>query len=105
MLANLAHDIRTPLTGILAMSELLLASDLPDHERRWAAAMKDAAGHLARLTTLVIDAAKAGSTGLILHVEPFVLRDFVNAIAQSLTARAEGKALDVRIVSADGLPV
>jgi CheY-like chemotaxis protein len=105
-LANLAHDIRTPLTGILAMSELLLASDdLPDRERRWAAATKDAAGHLARLTTLVVDAAKAGSTGLKLHAEPFALRDFVNGVVQSLTARAEGKALDVKLSVAKGLPV
>ena len=28
-LAALAHDIRTPLTGILALAELLAASDLP----------------------------------------------------------------------------
>jgi CheY-like chemotaxis protein len=103
-LANLAHDIRTPLTGILALSELLHASDLPDRERRWAAALKDAVGHLTRLTTLVVDAARAGRSELILHPEPFVLRDLVNAAAQSLAARAEGKALDVEVTIAKGLP-
>ncbi len=104
-LAGLAHDIRTPLTGILALSELLLASSLPERERRWAAAMKDAASHLARLTTLVVDAAKAGSSDLILHAEPFALRDFADAVAQSLNARAEGKALKVEISIAGNLPV
>lgn len=104
-LAGLAHDIRTPLTGILALSELLLASGLPERERRWAAAMKDAASHLARLTTLVVDAAKAGSSDLILHAEPFALRDFADAVAQSLKARAEGKALDVDISISGNLPV
>ncbi len=103
-LANLAHDIRTPLTGILALSELLLASELPDRERRWAAAMKDAASHLARLTTLVVDAAKAGGGGLVLNPEPFALRELVDAVAQSLTARAEGKALDVKVSVARNLP-
>ena len=33
-LAGLAHDIRTPLTGMLALADLLLASDLPERERR-----------------------------------------------------------------------
>ena len=75
-LAGLAHDIRTPLTGMLALSDLLLASDLPERERGWAAAIKDAAGHLARLTTLVVDAAKAGTGKLILQPEPFALREF-----------------------------
>ena len=66
-LAGLAHDIRTPLTGILALSQLLQASDLPERERGWAEAIRGAADHLARLTTLVVDAAKADATGLVLR--------------------------------------
>src|SRR5829696_2159092 len=62
-LAGLAHDIRTPLTGILALAELLHASDLPDREHRWAQAVKSAAEHLARLTTVVVDAAKSEAAG------------------------------------------
>jgi signal transduction histidine kinase len=58
-LASLAHEIRTPLTGILALAELLNASDLPERERRWAETIRGAADHLARLTELVVDAAKA----------------------------------------------
>src|SRR5437868_14970194 len=57
-LASLAHEIRTPLTGILALAELLHASDLPEREQRWAEAIRNAADHLARLTELVVDAAK-----------------------------------------------
>jgi signal transduction histidine kinase len=37
-LAALAHDIRTPLTGILALSELLTTSELGERERGWASA-------------------------------------------------------------------
>ena len=58
-LAVFAHDIRTALTGILALGELLASSNLGERERRWAAGIKDSAEHLAALTTLVIDAAKA----------------------------------------------
>src|SRR4051812_9692939 len=75
-LAALAHDIRTPLTGILALSQLLQASDLPKRERAWAEAIRSAADHLARLTTIVVDAAKAESTGLVLRDEPFSPREF-----------------------------
>ena len=90
-LAGLAHDIRTPLTGILALSQLLQASDLPERERGWAEAIKDAAEHLARLTTLVVDAAKAGSTGLVLREEPFSPRELAQSVAGSLAARARGQ--------------
>ena len=86
------------------MSELLVASDLPERERRWAAAIRDAAGHLARLTTLVVDAAKAGSSKLVLQTEPFALRELVEAVAQSLAARADGKSLETEISIAKTLP-
>ena len=61
VLAVFAHDIRTALTGILALGELLASSNLGERERRWAAGIKGSAEHLAALTTLVIDAAKADS--------------------------------------------
>src|SRR5437762_5936391 len=103
-LAGLAHDIRTPLTGILALSQLLQASELPKRERGWAQAIRGAADHLARLTTLVVDAAKADSTGLVLRDEPFSPRELAQSVAGSLTARAQGKALDVEIDIAERLP-
>ena len=59
VLAAFAHDIRTPLTGILALSELLATSGLELRERRWVAAIKGAAAHIAELTTLMIEGARA----------------------------------------------
>ena len=47
-LAELAHEIRTPLTGILALGELLSTSGLGARERGWAAAIKSTAEHLAK---------------------------------------------------------
>src|ERR1700751_2284062 len=65
-LAAFAHEVRTPLTGILALSELLAASDLAERERGWAGAVKNAAEHLAQLTTVVVDGVKAGGQDLVL---------------------------------------
>lgn len=103
-LAGLAHDIRTPLTGILALSQLLQASDLPKRERGWAEAIRSAADHLARLTTIVVDTAKAESTGLVLRDEPFSPAELAHSAAASLAARAQGKTLDVKIDIASDLP-
>ena len=94
-LAGLAHDIRTPLSGILALADLLHASDLPERERRWAGAIKGAAEHLARLTTIVVDAAKAESAGLVLRAEPFSPGELAHSVAGSLAARAEVKGMEV----------
>src|SRR5476651_2452635 len=61
-LAAFAHEVRTPLTGILAISDLLATSDLGERERRWVDTIKAGAEHLASLATLFVDAAKSGNT-------------------------------------------
>jgi CheY-like chemotaxis protein len=98
-LAAFAHEVRTPLTGILALSELLAASDLPERERGWAAAVKSAAEHLAQLTTLVVGGSKAATGTPALRREPMRPRVLAEILAATLTARAETKGLasEIRI--------
>ena len=92
-LAIFAHDIRTPLTGIVAFGELLATSALGEREARWVEAIKDFAAHLAELTTLAVEAARAGKGRLKLRREVFALPRFAARLAFSLTARAEAKGL------------
>ena len=107
-LAVFAHDIRTALTGILALGELLASSNLGERERRWAAGIKDSAEHLASLTTLVIDAAKVnkktGAGSLILQQEIFRPRRLIAALGETLAARAETKNLRTEVTVADDVP-
>jgi CheY-like chemotaxis protein len=103
-LAAFAHEVRTPLTGILALGELLAASDLPERERGWAAAVKGAAEHLAQLTNLVVGGAKAATRAPVLKRDPIRLRELADALAATLTARAETKGLSTDIAIAQTLP-
>jgi CheY-like chemotaxis protein len=103
-LAAYAHDIRTTLTGILALGELLASSNLGERERRWAAGIKVGAEHLAALTTLIIDDAKAAAGALTLQRQPFRLRRLIADVAQSLAARAETKGLAAEVTGEDTLP-
>ena len=104
-LADLAHDIRTPLTGILALSELLASSELKPREREWATAIKSTAEHLAMLTSLIVDAVRADARGLVLRrdlVRPLRLAQSVGA---SLAARAESRDLTCEVAIAPDLPI
>jgi two-component system, sensor histidine kinase len=92
-LADIAHEIRTPLTGILALGELLATSELGLRERGWASAIKSTAEHLVLLTSLIVDAARADAKGLILRRELIRPRRLADALAASLAARAETKGL------------
>jgi CheY-like chemotaxis protein len=104
-LAGIAHDIRTPLTGILALAELLASSDLGQRERGWANALKSGAEHLAALTTLIVDAVKADAAGLVLRNEPFSPRALAESVGHALFARAGNKSIAVEISIAPDLPV
>lgn len=103
-LADLAHEIRTPLTGILALGDLLATSELGERERGWATAIKTTAEHLAMLTSLIVDAARAEARGLPLRRELVRPRRLAEALAASLAARAEAKGLEDEADIAVDLP-
>lgn len=103
-LAAFAHEVRTPLTGILACAELLATSGLPERERGWIAAIKSNAEHLTALTTLAVDAARAAAVGLPLRQEIFRPRAVAEAVADSMTARAEAKGLKASFAVRGRLP-
>lgn len=104
MLADVAHEIRTPLTGILALGELLATSDLGERERGWATAIKSTAEHLALFTSLIVDAARADAKGLVLRRELIRPRRLADALVASLAARADAKGLENKAHIASELP-
>ena len=99
-----AHDVRTALTGILALGELLASSNLAERERRWAFDIKTSAEYLAGLTTLLIDAAKANAGALTLQQQAFAPRRIIVALEQALSVRATTKGLRATITIAGDLP-
>ena len=92
-LAAFAHEVRTPLTGILAVSDLLATSDLDERERRWVDTIKAGAEHLAGLATLFVDAARSGNSGLGVRQDFFDLRALARNAGDSLSGRAAAKGL------------
>src|SRR4051794_6947294 len=103
-LAAFAHEVRTPLTGILAVSDLLATSDLDERERRWVDTIKAGAEHLAGLATLFVDAARSGSSGLGVWQDFFDLRALARNAGDSLAGRAAAKGLQSSVEISEKLP-
>src|SRR3954467_5856917 len=102
-LAAFAHEVRTPLTGILAISDLLTTSDLNERERRWVDTIKAGAEHLASLATLFVDAARGGNAAAVRR-DVFDLRSLARSVGDSLAGRAAARALESRVDISDKLP-
>jgi two-component system, sensor histidine kinase len=101
-LAAFAHEVRTPLTGILAISNLLATSDLDERERRWADTIKAGAEHLASLATLFVDAARSRGAGV--RQDLFDLRALARNAGDSLAGRAAAKGLQWSVEISEKLP-
>src|SRR6266567_1619832 len=103
-LAAFAHEVRTPLTGILAISDLLATSDLDERERRWVDTIKAGAEHLASLATLFVDAAKSSHAAAGMRQDFFDLRALARNAGDSLAGRAAAKGLQWSVDISDQLP-
>src|SRR5262245_32729108 len=103
-LAAFAHEVRTPLTGILAISNLLATSELGERERRWVDTIKAGPEHLASLATLFVDAARSSGPGLSMRQDFFDLRTLARNAGDSLTGRAVAKGLQSSVTIAEDLP-
>ena len=103
-LAAFAHEVRTPLTGILAISDLLSTSELDERERRWVDTIKAGAEHLANLATLFVDAAKDPASATGLRQDLFDLRALARNAGDSLAGRAAAKGLQSRVEISEELP-
>jgi CheY-like chemotaxis protein/nitrogen-specific signal transduction histidine kinase len=103
-LATFAHEVRTPLTGILAISDLLATSELAERERRWVDTIKAGAEHLASLATLFVDAARDRHGGSTIREDLFDLRALARSAGDSLSGRAAAKGLQAEITISDQLP-
>ncbi|GIQ77175.1 ATP-binding protein [Bradyrhizobium sp. RD5-C2] len=103
-LAAFAHEVRTPLTGILAISNLLATSGLDERERRWVDTIKAGAEHLANLATLFVDAARSEGPGLEIRQDFFDLRTLARHAGDSLAGRAAAKGLRASVEISAKLP-
>jgi signal transduction histidine kinase/CheY-like chemotaxis protein/sugar lactone lactonase YvrE len=92
-LATLGHEIRTPMTGVLGMAELLQASELSLQQRHRVNAIHRAGQHLLRLVNDVLDLAQIEAGKLRLNDEAFDVRALIEEVCELLRPLAEIKKL------------
>jgi signal transduction histidine kinase/ligand-binding sensor domain-containing protein/CheY-like chemotaxis protein len=98
-LATLGHEIRTPMTGVLGMTELLLRSELQPRQRAHAQAIQRSGGLMLRLLNDALDLARIEAGRLPLDARAFDLQRCLEEVAaqQRPLAEAKGLAFDVDI--------
>jgi signal transduction histidine kinase/CheY-like chemotaxis protein len=100
-LANLGHEVRTPMTGVLGMSELLLSTALDRKQTGQVQAIRRAGEHLLRLVNDALDLARIEAGRLELESVDFDLDALVQDVAALMQPLAERKGLALCIEVAD----
>jgi len=103
-LANMSHDVRTPMTAILGYTRVLedeLGAGATGHTAEALAAIQRSGAHLLHLINEVLDLSKIEANRLVLASEPFSVRDLISgsvSVVRSL-AQAKGIALVIELGS------
>jgi len=104
-IANVSHDLKTPLTSIQGYSQALLdgTASTPERQQRAALVISQEAQRLSNLVEEVIDLARLESGRLTLHLQPTNLNDLVTDVVEAFAPRSD--AAHVRLVWAAPAPV
>ncbi|PZU27825.1 MAG: histidine kinase [Stenotrophomonas sp.] len=99
-LATLGHEVRTPMTGVLGMSELLLATPLDERQRGYTQSIRRAGEHLLRLVNDALDLARIEAGRLELQNQPLELRQLLEDVRGLMEPLAQRRGLAFEFDSA-----
>lgn len=103
-LATFGHEVRTPMTGVLGMTELLLDTPLDTRQRGYVASVRSAGEHLLRLLNDALDLARIESGRLELDEHPFDLHALLGDIAALVAPLAQRRGLAFNLHIGDDVP-
>ncbi len=95
ILANMSHEVRTPINGIIGMNELLLESPLNSEQRQFADIINNEAGILLGLVNSILDFSKLESGKMDFEEIPFDIRSLVERLGFSLALAAADKGVEL----------
>jgi two-component system OmpR family sensor kinase len=105
-LANVSHDLKTPLTSIQGFAQAIVdgaASD-PDVVRRSAGVIRDEADRMTRMVTELLDIARIESGQIVMQREPVRVSDIVKSCVERLALRAQQARVTMDVQAPDDMP-
>ena len=96
-LANMSHDIRTPMNGIIGMTRLIMDTSLDLRQQEMAGNILSSSENLLGLLNDILDYSKIEAGQLSLQKHDFCLRDTLDNILVSLNTIAHEKNISLSL--------
>lgn len=103
-LANVSHEIRTPINAILGMTQLCLKTDLDAQQRSFLRSIDSSSKLLLGIVNDLLDFAKIESGNLTIEKIPFDLEEVLANLADMFAYRAYDKNLEFVINLPTNIP-
>ena len=95
-LTSLNHEIRTPLSGILGMTDLLLETSLSDEQKEYVGATRLCAENLLEILNVTLEFSALSANHLHLEEGEFSLRETLAGLVSEFAFKAESKNVRLR---------
>lgn len=97
LITNVGHDIKTPLTSIISYVDLLDKLPSSQEQAQYIEVLKRQTERLKKLTEDVLEASKASSGNIEMHLSSVSLAEVVEQSLAEYTDKLESAGLEVRI--------
>jgi CheY-like chemotaxis protein/HPt (histidine-containing phosphotransfer) domain-containing protein len=93
LMANLSHEVRTPMNGVLGLSALLLDTELDDKQRKMVAAIRESADALVGIVDEILDFTQLRKGLVQIERTPFDIGALIDGVVALMQPRASAKGL------------
>jgi signal transduction histidine kinase/FixJ family two-component response regulator len=102
-LANVSHEVRTPMNGVLGMADVLMNTALSVEQREYTTTIAESARLQLAILNDILDSAKMESGKMALEAVPFSPSDLLQDVSRAFHATAIEKGLHLELQTS-GLP-
>jgi signal transduction histidine kinase/BarA-like signal transduction histidine kinase len=102
--ANISHELRTPMNGILGMTELLLGTTLLPEQRQHLQVVYDSSKTLLMLINELLDVAKLEAGKMELEAMTFDVLKTASDVVQLMSVKAREKNLSLLLQGGENIP-